>query len=186
MGIIRKHGGYRKLKSYQVSELVYDVTVRFCDKFISRFSRTHDQMVQAARSGCRNIAEGSKASATSAKMEMKLTGVAKASLEELRLDYEGFLRQNELTLWTRDNHHLTELIRRRPESADDVGRWAVDVKKATKSPHAEILANGSISLIIVATSLLDRQLKAQAATFEKEGGFTERLYSHRSRARRRR
>ena len=91
--LIPKHGGYRKLKSFQVAQLVYDVTVRFCDRYIEKRSRTHDQMVQAARSGGQNIAEGSKASGTSKKMELKLTNVARASLEELRLDYEDYLRQ---------------------------------------------------------------------------------------------
>ncbi|AQQ71961.1 four helix bundle protein [Limihaloglobus sulfuriphilus] len=94
--IIPRHGGYRKLKSFQVSRLVYDITVRFCEKYIDRFSRTRDQMVQAARSGVQNIAEGSQASGTSKKTELKLTSVARASLEELRLDYENFLRQRRL------------------------------------------------------------------------------------------
>lgn len=127
--LIPKHGGYRSLKSFQVAQLVYDVTVRFCDLYIDRRSRTHDQMVQAARSGVQNIAEGSQVSGTSKKMELKLTNVARASLEELRLDYEDFLRQRGLPL-------------------------------------------------------LDRQIAAQAAAFEKEGGFTERLYRVRSEAKR--
>ncbi len=88
--LIPKHGGYRKLKSFQIAQLCYDVTVRFCDRYISPRSRTHDQMVQAARSGVQSIAEGSKASGTSKKFELKLTNVARASLEELRLDYEDF------------------------------------------------------------------------------------------------
>ncbi len=88
--LIPKHGGYRKLKSFQIAQLVYDVTVRFCDRCIEKRSRTHDQMVQAARSGVQNIAEGSQASGTSKKTELKLTNVARASLEELRLDYEDF------------------------------------------------------------------------------------------------
>ena len=91
--LIPPHGGYRELKSYQNSEIVYDATVRFCDRFVDRRSRTHDQMVQAARSGKQNIAEGSMASGTSKKTELKLVGVARASLEELLLDYEDFLRQ---------------------------------------------------------------------------------------------
>ena len=86
--LIPQHGGYRQLKSFQVAQLVYDLTVRFCDRFVPKLSRTHDQMVQAARSGVQNIAEGSQASATSKKTELKLTNVARASLEELRLDYE--------------------------------------------------------------------------------------------------
>ena len=94
--LIPPHGGYRKLKSFQVAQLAYDVTVRFCDRYIDKRSRTHDQMVQAARSGVQNIAEGSQASGTSKKTELKLTSVARASLEELRLDYEDFLRQRQL------------------------------------------------------------------------------------------
>ena len=97
--LIPKHGGYRKLKSFLVAQLVYDVTVRFCERYIDRLSRTRDQMVQAARSGKQNIAEGSMASGTSRKMEVKLVGVARASLEELLLDYEDFLRQRGLALW---------------------------------------------------------------------------------------
>jgi four helix bundle protein len=101
--LIPKHGGYRKLKSFQMAQLVYDVTVRFCDRYVSPRSRTHDQMVQAARSGVQNIAEGSQASGTSKKMELKLTNVARASLEELRLDYEDFLRQRSLSIWARED-----------------------------------------------------------------------------------
>lgn len=96
--IIPEHGGYRKLKSFQIAQLVYDVTVRFCDRYIDKRSRTHDQMVQAARSGVQNIAEGSVASGTSKEIEMKLTNIARASLEELRLDYEDFLRQRGLSV----------------------------------------------------------------------------------------
>lgn len=101
--LIPPHGGYRKLKSYQTAELIYDSTVVFCDRFIDKRSRTHDQMVQAARSGVQNIAEGSMASATSKKTELKLTGVARASLEELLLDYQAFLRQRGLRIWAKDS-----------------------------------------------------------------------------------
>jgi four helix bundle protein len=94
--LIEPHGGYRHLRSFQVAQLAYDVTVRFADRYIEKRSRTHDQMVQAARSGVQNIAEGSKVSGTSKKMELKLTNVARASLEELRLDYEDFLRHRAL------------------------------------------------------------------------------------------
>ena len=94
--LIPPHGGYRELKSYQMSELVYDGTVVFCDSFINRRSRTHDQMVQAARSGKQNIAEGCMASGTSKKFELKLVGVARASLEELLLDFQDYLRQHKL------------------------------------------------------------------------------------------
>src|SRR5580698_1741840 len=101
--LIPPHGGYRKLKSFQVAQLAYDVTVRFCDRFIERRSRTHDQMVQAARSGVQNIAEGSVASGASKKTELKLTSVARASLEELLLDYQDFLRQRQLRLWPKES-----------------------------------------------------------------------------------
>lgn len=87
--LIPPHGGYQGLKAFQMSEIVYDATVVFCDRCINPRSRTHDQMVQAARSGRQNIAEGSQASGTSKKMELKLVGVARASLEELLLDYQG-------------------------------------------------------------------------------------------------
>src|SRR5438270_7282937 len=107
--LIPLHGGYRKLKSFQVAQLAYDVTVRFCDRYIEKRSRTHDQMVQAARSGVQNIAEGSSASATSKKTELKLTNVARASLEELRLDYEDFLRQRGLPLWAESDPRCRSL-----------------------------------------------------------------------------
>src|SRR5258707_633621 len=122
--LIPKHGGYRKLKSFQVAQLVYDVTVRFCDRYINKRSRTHDQMVQAARSGVQKIAEGSQAAGTSKKTELKLTNVARASLEELRLDYEDFLRQRSLPLWERKDPRRADLIARRCTTADAVAQWA--------------------------------------------------------------
>ena len=127
--LIPKHGGYRKLKSFQVAQLVYDVTVRFCDRYIDKRSRTHDQMVQAARSGVQNIAEGSQASATSKKMELKLTQVARASLEELKLDYEDFLRQRGLACWERENPIRQSLIDRRCQNADEVAAWVVEMSR---------------------------------------------------------
>lgn len=111
--LIPPHGGYRNLKSYQTSEIVYDATVIFCDRFINKRSRTHDQMVQAARSGKQNIAEGSMASGTSKKTELKLVGVARASLEELLLDYQDFLRQQGLSLWEKNHAQATEVCRGR-------------------------------------------------------------------------
>ena len=97
--LIPPHGGYRELQSYKMSEIVFDAAAVFCYRFIDRRSRTHDQMVQAARSGKQNIAEGSMASGTSKKPELKLIGVARASLEELLLDFQDFLRQKGLPLW---------------------------------------------------------------------------------------
>jgi len=198
-GLIQKHSGYRKLKSFQIAELVYDVTVRFCDRYIDHKSRTHDQMVQAARSGVQNIAEGSAVSATSKKMEMKLTSVARASLEELRRDYEDFLRQRGLPQWQRDDPRRAELIARRCAAAEEVAAWVREVHErgrggqsaqgeqsnpSTPSTYPEIAANAALVLIAVAVGLLERQLAAQAAAFEKEGGFTERLYRTRQTQRR--
>ena len=199
--IIPKHGGYRTLKSFQVAQLAYDVTVLFCDNYVDSRSRTHDQMVQAARSGVQNIAEGSQASGTSRKMEMKLTNVARASLEELRLDYEDFLRHRGLPQWDRNDPRRVALIERRPNNIKDVGAWAraVHAGQFVQSGHSghsgpstestestestptypEIAANGALALINVACTLLSRQVAAQAAAFEQEGGFTERLYTQR-------
>lgn len=131
--LISKHGGYRKLKSFQVAQLVFDITVRFCDRYIDKRSRTHDQMVQAARSGVQNIAEGSQASGTSKKFELKLTNVARASLEELRLDYEDFLRQRGLPLWGRDDPRKQELIDRgAPRRMRWQPGWGKSMKRGEK------------------------------------------------------
>jgi len=121
--LIPKHGGYQNLKSYKLAQLVYDLTVRFGDRYICPRSRTHDQMVQASRSGVQNIAEGSQASGTSRKAEIKLTNVARASLEELRKDYEAFLRQRGLRVWPRNHPLRAELVSMRPETADEVVEW---------------------------------------------------------------
>jgi four helix bundle suffix protein len=198
--LIPVHGGYRKLKSFQVAQLIYDMTVRFCDRYIAKRSRTNDQMVQAARSGVQNIAEGSQASGTSKKTELKLTNVARASLEELRLDYEDFLRQRGLPIWERDDPRRQSLIDRRCATADEVAAWVQEEHdrgqsgqsgprgqnlstpstKSTQSTFPELAANAALVLLAVACSLLDRQLSAQAKAFETEGGFTERLYRVRS------
>ncbi len=106
---LRPHGGYRRLRSFQVTEIIYDGTVSFCDRFVSKRSRTHDQMVQAARSGRQNIAEGSRASATSSQTELRLVNVARASLDELLLDYEDFLRQRNLPAWGKDDPQAREV-----------------------------------------------------------------------------
>lgn len=188
--LIPKHGGYRKLKSFQVAQLVFDITVRFCERYIDKRSRTFDQMVQAARSGVQNIAEGSQASGTSKKSELKLTNVARASLEELRLDYEDFLRQRGLPAWNRNDPLRQELIERRCATADDVAHWVREVHERGPSGHrrrggqeektTSSTANAALVLLAVACSLLDRQIAAQAEAFENEGGFTERLYRVRS------
>lgn len=99
---LRPSGGYRELRSFQVATVVYDGTVSFCDRFVDKRSRTRDQMVQAARSGRQNIAEGSRAAATSSQTELRLVNVARASLDELLLDFEDFLRQRRLKQWAKD------------------------------------------------------------------------------------
>ncbi|RPI79487.1 MAG: four helix bundle protein [Desulfobacteraceae bacterium] len=198
--LIPKHGGYRKLKSFQVAQLIYDVTVRFVDRYIDKRSRTCDQMVQAARSGVQNIAEGSQASGTSKKTELKLTNVARASLEELRLDYEDFLRQRRLSIWKRDDPRRQNLIDRRCTTADEVAAWvkkehdrgqsgpggqsrSTTPKQTDRSAYPELAGNVALVLLTVACSLLDRQLASQAEAFKNEGGFTERLYRIRSESR---
>ncbi|HMJ26729.1 MAG TPA: four helix bundle protein, partial [Pyrinomonadaceae bacterium] len=153
--IISPHGGYRQLKSFQHSELVYDSTVKFCDRFIDRRSRTHDQMVQAARSGRQNIAEGSQASGTSRKFELKLVGVARASLEELLLDYEDFLRQRGLLLWGKD-HPTAQIVRRLAYEKD---RSYSTYRSYIETFPPEIAANTIICLIHQTNYLLDQQLR---------------------------
>ena len=201
--LIPTHGGYRNLKSFQVAQLAYDVTVRFVERYINRFSRTQDQMVQAARSGVQNIAEGSLASATSKKTELKLTQVARASLEELRLDYEDFLRQKNLPQLEHNHPVLERFKQRKPQTLQAVQQWVVEERQislANQSPSqpdkmgitrqsmsvhdspcqslssACLVANATLSLLNLACYLLDRQVERLATDFENEGGFTERLY----------
>ncbi|GJQ23433.1 four helix bundle protein [Candidatus Brocadia sapporoensis] len=179
--LIPPHGGYRELQSYQMSEIVYDATIVFCDRFIDRRSRTHDQMVQAARSGKQNIAEGSMASGTSKKTELKLIGVARASLEELLLDFQDFLRQRRLPLWGKE-HEQALAVRK---LAHCKNRSYETYKTHVEASPPEVAANTMICLIHQANYLLDQQLRALEKAFLKEGGFTERLYRVRSERRKR-
>jgi four helix bundle protein len=136
--LIPPHGGYRKLKSFQVAQLAYDVTVRFCDRYIEKRRRTHDQMVQAARSGVQNIAEGSQASGTSRKMELKLTNVARASLEELRLDYEDYLRHRALAQWPSYYPALMRFKSRRRATLEQVRAWVEEERRGqTTDSHRQ-------------------------------------------------
>ncbi|RJQ56617.1 MAG: four helix bundle protein [Nitrospiraceae bacterium] len=180
--LIPPHGGYRKLRSYQTAEIVYDATVVFCNRFIDRRSRTHDQMVQAARSGVQNIAEGSMASATSKKTELKLTGVARASLEELLLDFQAFLRQRGLRIWAKDSPEALTVRRKYSSDRSDMSDSSDTYGIATAS--SEIAANTLICLINQASYLLGRQMQRLEQQFLEEGGFTERLYQARQQARR--
>ncbi len=201
-GLIPTHGGYRNLKGFQVSEIVYDGTVIFCDRFVSRRSRTHDQMVQAARSGRQNIAEGSMASATSKKTELKLTNVAKASLEELLLDFEDFLRQHKLRQWDKNDPEalaVRKRHRRFPKewfaksdvSDESDGSNSSDAKKpldpyGIADATAEAAANTLLCLINQGTYLMKRQIEKLEEEFVQEGGFTEKLYRVRTHERNRR
>ena len=238
--LIPKHGGYRNTKTFQLAELIYDVTVRFCDKFVERRSRTHDQMVQAARSGSRNLSEGSMDSATSKKIEMKLTGIALGSLDELSRDYSAFLRQRGLPEWAPDHPALVRLKAMRCATLDEFRAWVADEVRRAKQENTDrhqntethqdtdrhqdtdkhgptqtreggasggqagrrsspgvragpclsvssspvspqdlpavLAANGALCLLNLCMYLVKRQLEAQAAAFEQDGGFTERLY----------
>jgi restriction system protein len=119
---IRPSGGYRDLRSFQTTTIIYDATVSFCERFVDKRSRTVDQMVQAARSGRQNIAEGSRAAATSSQTELRLISVARASLDELLLDYEDFLRQRNLVQWSKDSHEAMRVraVGQRPEPSPAV------------------------------------------------------------------
>lgn len=179
------HGGFEELKSFQLARLIFDVTTRFAEMYIDAKSRTRDQMTQAARSGVQNIAEGSEAAATSRKTELKLTNVARASLVELKLDYQDFLRQHELPEWDKDHPALLDFKRRRVSDMATFRAWVNETRETMPQTwQAEIVANGALSLLNLTIYLLMKQIEAQAATFEEEGGFSERLYRTRQNNRR--
>ncbi len=173
--LIPPHGGYRDLKSYQMAEIVYDGTVKFCERFIDKRSRTTDQMIQAARSGKQNTAEGSMASGTSKKTEIKLVGVSRASLEELLIDYQDYLRQHGLPLWGK-NDPRTLKIRK---IGSEENRSYMSYKTYIEEQSAEVAANTLVCIIHQTNYLLDQLLRKLEEDFSKEGGFTERLYKFR-------
>lgn len=203
MGKIRASGGYRELRSFQISTVIYDATVWFCEKFLDPRSRTVDQMVQSARSGRQNIAEGSRASATSSQTELRLVNVARSSLEELLLDYEDFLRHRRLPQWHPDSPEALKVRRIGRERTDRsdrsdqsdpsdpadpsdlqgkqaATRIADDAHYALYAPwldHADpaIRANAAICIINQANTLLDRQIEALEAQFIDGGGYSEQL-----------
>ena len=168
---IPKHGGYRNLLSYQRAEVVYDATVRFCARYLHRRDRTVDQMTQAARSGKQNIIEASVASGTSKETEIKLTNVARASLEELREDYRDFLRLRSFAEWNKNHPYAKRLsaLARTPGANYETFRKAVE--------HADpaIAANAILGLIKITTYLLDQQLRQLEKAFVEEGGLRERM-----------
>jgi restriction system protein len=174
---LRPSGGYRELRSFQVATIIYDATVSFCDRFVDKRSRTHDQMVQAARSGRQNIAEGSRASATSSQTELRLVNVARGSLDELLLDYEDSLRQRGKPQWGKDDPEARKVravgVQHRtdqsaPSNPSDYSPWL-------SSPDPAVVANAIICLIHQANYLLDRQTSALERGFVKEGGYSEQL-----------
>lgn len=170
-GFIPKHGGYRKLITYQKAEIIYDGTIYFTRRVFNKYDRTIDQMVQAARSGKQNIAEASMASGTSKEMEIKLTNVARASLEELKIDYEDFLRSNKHEIWGKD-HKYTKRFRELNRASDATYET---YKKAIEHVQTEICANSMICLINIVSYLLAQQIKSLEAAFIKEGGLRERM-----------
>lgn len=190
--LLLPHGGYRKLRSYKVAEVVYEATVVFCRRFHADDRRMTDQMVQAARSGVRNISEGSGMAATSRKTELKLTNVARASLsDELLRDYESFLRQRGLRVWPKDSREARTMRARlaqdyapnlptaRPGVVQLTGLFGLSefVEKA----EPELAANAMLCAVNQAAYLLKRQIQSQGREFLEKGGFTEKLYGARKR-----
>jgi len=178
-GFIPAHGGYRKLRSYQKAQIVFDATVFFCRRFLDKRDRTVDQMVQAARSGKQNIVEASQASGTSKEMEIKLTNVARASLAELEEDYQDFLRTRRLLEWPPEHAYSRRLraLNRTPDATYET------FQKGVENPDPEIAANVILGLIRATNYLLDRQLATLEQAFLKEGGLRERMTRARLRIR---
>lgn len=170
-GFIPPHGGYENLLSFQKARIVYDGTVRFCERLLQKRDRTYDQMIQAARSGKQNILEGSQASGTSKETELKLTNVARASLEELLEDYRDFLRVRGLSEWPKGHRYVRRLqeLNRQPDANYET------FKKGIENPDPAIAANVMIGLIKVTNYLLDQQLRRLEQDFLKEGGLRERM-----------
>jgi four helix bundle suffix protein len=167
---IPQKGNYRKLIVFKISECVYDITYYFAHKFFSKSDRTIDQMVQAARSGKQNIAEGSSAATTSKETEIKLTNVAKASLQELLLDYEDYLRVNNLQLWDKEDEKAIR-TRRICTAHNDSAFY----REAIASRSPETIANIAIILIHQADVMLAKLIERQKAEFLKSGGVKEEM-----------
>ena len=170
-GFIPKHGGYEKLVTFQKADIIFQGTVFFCNKYISKFDRTFDQMVQAARSGKMNILEGSEASATSKETEIKLTNVARASLEELKKDYEDYIRTRHLKFWDKQHPYYAELTKkhRTPDANYETYR------KGIESPDPEVSVNVLLSVVNVTSYLLAQQIKTLEKEFLEQGGLRERM-----------
>lgn len=171
LGFIPPHGGYEDLLSFKKARIVYDATVRFCDRFVDRRSRTHDQMVQAARSGKQNILEGSQASGTSKETEIKLVNVARASLEELLEDYRDYLRTGGHPIWEKNSKEA--LFVRKLGARNDASYESYKTYLDTRPP--EIVANILICLIHQTNYLLDQQIRVLEKAFLAGGGLRERM-----------
>lgn len=178
--MIRPHGGYRSLRSFQTAEIIFDATVAFCERYINPRSRTHDQMVQAARSGRQNIAEGSRAAATSGQMELRLVNVARSSLDELLLDYEDYLRQKGQQQWDKDGPQALKVRAVGKGQAPKIRDYAPWLQH--KDPA--VIANCVICLIHQANYLLDNQVRSLEQRFIQEGGYREQLGAARREERR--
>jgi four helix bundle suffix protein len=170
-GFIPAHGGYADLLSYQKAEIVYDSTVFFCERFFDKYDRTRDQMIQAARSGKQNIIEGSMASGTSKESEVKLTNVARASLEELLADYRDFLRIRGLPLWDKDSREARYARKMGNETHVSYETYRPFIE--TRPP--ETVANIIICLIHQTNYLIDQQIRRLEQDFLKDGGLRERM-----------
>ena len=169
-----QHGHYRNLRVYQVTEIIYDITYHFTQHYLEKGDRTIDQMIQAARSGKQNISEGNQAAATSSETEIKLTNVAKASLEELLNDYEDYLRVRNLPQWDA-RHPRYEKMRQYARSRQIQQDYAANIQRM----NDEELANLCITLIHQATYMLHKLLATMQTRFVTEGGIKERLYQTR-------
>ena len=169
--LLRPSGDYRSLLSYQKAEQIYDLTYYFCKTYLSCRDRTVDPMVQAARSGKQNIAEGKEAGLTSLEMEIKLINVARASLDELLVDYEDFLRVRKFLLWEKDSREA-QFVRKKGADKTVDRDYFLDLAR-TRPP--EVIANMAICLIFQAKFLLMRQLEFLEGKFLREGGMRERM-----------
>ena len=169
--LLPAYGNYRELRSFQKAEIVYDLTYRFCERFLRQGDRTADQMVQAARSGKQNIVEGSRASGTSKEMKLKLTNVARASLEELLTDYEDFLRVRGAEIWDKESKEA-RFVRGLGGTA---GAKFETFREFVETRPGEIVANITLCLINQANFLLDQQIRRLEEDFLKEGGLHERM-----------
>jgi len=175
-GFIPPHGHYQELLSYKKSAIVYSATVKFCERFISIKDRTYDQMIQAARSGKQNIIEGSKASGTSKETEIRLTNVARASLEELLEDYKDYIKNRKEIIWDKDSRealYVRKLAYTKDESYENTYEQFIETRSGV------VCANIILCLIHQCNYLLDQQIRRLEEDFVKNGGLRERMYQAR-------